>query len=160
MMVRPPTRRYRTGIPPSTRGSRPRAHPRRGSLLIELTVATAMLMIGMSLAVKVLGYAALQRRAAEQRQRAVQEVANVMERITADPFDEVTTARAKAISISPSTASSLPGAELAVEVTPSQPDPGRLARRIAVRLRWRNRAGEWEAPVRLTTWIERGRPAP
>jgi Tfp pilus assembly protein PilV len=139
---------------------RPRAHRRRGSLLIELTVATAMLIIGMSLAVKVLGYAALQRRSAEQRQRALQEVANVMERITADPFDEVTPERARAMSISPSATSSLPGAELAVEVTPSQPGAGRSARRIAVRLRWRNRAGEWEAPVRLTTWIERGRAAP
>ncbi len=119
-----------------------------------------MLMIGMSLAVKVLGYAALQRRAAEQRQRAVQEAANVMERLTAYPFDEVTPERARAVSISPATLQSLPGAKLAVEVAPTQPGPGPSAKRIAVRLRWRNRAGDWEAPVRLTTWIERRRPAP
>jgi hypothetical protein len=137
----------------------PRAHSRRGSLLVELTVATGMLMIGMTLTVKVLGYAALERRAAEHRQRADLEVANVMERLTAYPFDELTPERARTLSISPATLESLPGAELAVDVNPSQLGAGRSSKRIAIRLRWRNRAGEWEAPVRLTTWIEQRRPA-
>ncbi len=152
-----PAERYRTVSAASAAGSC--AHSRRGYLLVELIVATAMLIIGMSLAVKVLGYVALQRRAAEHRQRAVQEAANVMERLTAYPFDEITPERARAMSISPATLESLPGAELTSDVKDSQPGAGRTARRIAVRLRWRNRAGEWEAPVRLTTWIERRRPA-
>jgi len=131
--------------------------PRRGYLLVELIVSTAMLIVGMSLAVKVLGYVALQRRAAEHRQRAIQEAANVMERLTAYPFDEVTPERARALSISPTALESLTGAELVVEVSASQPGTGGAAKRIAVRLRWHDRSGEWEAPVRLTTWIERGR---
>ena len=53
-------------------------------------MATVLLMIAMTLTVKVLGWVALERRAAERRQRAVMEVANVMERITAYPFEEVT----------------------------------------------------------------------
>jgi hypothetical protein len=88
------------------------------------------------------------------------EVANLMERITADPFDEITAERARRLSISPSAAGSLTGSELAVEVTEEQPGPGRSAKRVAVRLRWKGRSGEWEAPVRLTTWIERRRPSP
>ena len=92
---------------------------------------------------------------ADQRQRAMLEAANVMERITAEPFDEVTAERARRLSITPAAAGSLPGAELAVEVKEERPGPDRSARRIAVRLRWKGRSGEWEAPVRLTTWIER-----
>ncbi len=123
-------------------------------------MATVMLVIGMTLTVKVMGYVGLQRRAAEHRQRAVREVANAMERLTAYPFEEVTAERGRAISISQVALRSLPDAELAVDVNESQPGAGRSAKRIAIRLRWRNRAGEWDAPVRLITWIERRRPAP
>jgi hypothetical protein len=133
---------------------------RRGSLLPELAMAAVMMTIAMSLTVKVLGHAGYQRRSAEQRQRAIVEVANAMERITADPFDEVTPERARRLSISPESAGSLPGAELTVEVNEERPAPGRSAKRIAVRLRWKGRSGEWEAPVRLTTWIERRRTSP
>ena len=123
-------------------------------------MSAVMLAIVMTLTVKVLGFAGQQRRSADHRQRAVLEVANVMERITADPFDEITAERARRFSISPATAGSLSGSELAIDVTEEQPGPGRSAKRIAIRLRWKGRSGEWEAPVRLTTWIERRRPAP
>ena len=132
---------------------------RRGSLLVEMTIAAAMLSVAMAMTVQVLGYAGQQRRSADQRQRALLEVANLMERITAGPFDEVTAERARRLAVTPAAASSLPGAELAVEVAEAPAGPGRSARRVAVRLRWKGRSGEWEAPVRLTTWIERGRPS-
>jgi hypothetical protein len=132
---------------------------RRGSLLAEMTISAAMLAVVMVLTVKVLGFAGQQRRSAEQRQRAMVEVANLMERITAEPFDEVTPERARRLSIAPETAGSLPGAEVTVEVKGERPSPNRSAKRIAVRLRWKGRSGEWEAPARLTTWIERGRPS-
>ena len=137
-----------------------RVHLRRGSLLVEVGMATVMLLIGMTLTVKVMGYVGHQRRAAEHRQRAVQEVANAMERLTAYPYEEVTAERARTLSISQTAVQSLPDAELAVDVNESQPGAGRSAKRIAIRLRWRNRSGEWEAPVRLTTWIERRRTDP
>ena len=122
-------------------------------------MAGVMLAIAMTLTVQVLGHAGQQRRAAEHRQRAILEVANIMERITALPFDLVTAERARRLSISPTAAGTLPGAELSVEVAEEQPAPGRSSKRIAVRLRWRGRSGEWEAPVRLTTWVERRRPS-
>ncbi len=83
------------------------------------------------------------------------EVANVMERITAYPFDEVTPELARRMTLSRAARQSLPDSELAVDVAESEPGPGRSAKRIAIRLRWRGRDGEWEAPVRLTSWIER-----
>jgi hypothetical protein len=133
--------------------------PRRGSILVEMTISAGMLAVVMALTVQVLGYAGQQRRSADQRQRAMIEAANLMERITAGPYDEVTPDRARGLTIAPATAASLPGAEWTVDVKDDPPGPGRSAKRIAVRLRWKGRSGEWEAPVRLTTWIERGRPS-
>jgi len=128
---------------------------RRGSLLAEVAMATVLLMIAMTLTVKVLGSVALERRASERRQRAVLEVANLMERITAYPFEEVTGDLAGRMALSPAARQSLPDSELAVGVVGSEPGAGRSAKLIAIKLRWRARDGEWEAPVRLTSWIER-----
>ena len=50
-------------------------------------MAAVLLMIAMTLTVKVMGYVGIERRATERRQRALLEVANLMERITAHPFD-------------------------------------------------------------------------
>jgi hypothetical protein len=126
---------------------------RRGSLLAEVAMATVMVMIAMTLTIKVLGYVGSQRRAAEHRQRAVQEAGNVLERITAYPYDEITAERARQMVLAPSAQPSLPGAELSVAVAEEQPGAGRSAKRIAVRLRWHGRSGEWE------TWVERRRPS-
>jgi Tfp pilus assembly protein PilV len=130
---------------------------RRGSLLVEVAMAAVLLMIAMTLTVKVIGLVALERRGSERRQRALLEVANVMERITAHPFDEVTPELAGRLTLSPSARQSLPDSELKIDVAASEPGPGRSARRIAIKLRWRGPDGEWVAPVRLTSWIERRR---
>jgi hypothetical protein len=163
MMARPPGR---AKLPPGSsdhhlnRADKEATRPkRRGSLLAEVTMATVILIVAMSLTVKVLGWVALERRAAEHRQRAVLDVANVMERISAYPFEEVTPDLTRRITLSTTAGRSLPDSDLSVEVTDSDPGAGRSAKRIAIRLRWKGRFGEWEAPVRLTSWIERRRPA-
>jgi uncharacterized membrane protein len=163
MMARPPGRAERPPNPSDHRlirfDKKAIGRRRRGSLLAEVAMATVILMIAMSLTVRVLGWVALERRAAEQRQRAVLEVANVMERITAYPFDEVTPDLTRRITLSTTAAQSLPDSDLAVELTSSEPAADRSAKRIAIRLRWKGRSGEWLAPVHLTSWIERRRPA-
>ena len=123
-------------------------------------MAAALLMVAMTLTVKVLGFVASERRASDRRQRALVEVANLMERISAYPFDEVTPGLATRLTLSPTGRQALPDSELAIEVAGSEPGAGRLARRIAIRLRWRGPDGEWAAPVRLTSWIERRRQGP
>lgn len=132
--------------------------PHRGSLLVELVIAAGMLAVILSLTVRVLGQVGQQRRAAERRQRALVEASNAMERITARPYDEVTAQGAAAVKLSPDTAAALPGAELNVDVR-DESISGVSSRRVAVRLRWKNPAGEWEAPVRLVTWIEPSPPS-
>ena len=118
---------------------------------------TVMLMIAMTLTVKVLGWVALERRAAEHRQRAVLEVANVMERITAYPFEEVTPDLARRITLSATARQSLPDSELAVESTDSEPGGGPIGQADRDPAPLAGRSGEWDAPVRLTSWIERRR---
>jgi hypothetical protein len=120
-------------------------------------MAAVLLMIAMTLTVKVLGLVASERRGTERRQRALVEAANLMERITAYPFDEVTPELGKRLTLSPTARQSLPDSELTVDVVGSEPAAGRSAKRIAIRLQWRGSDGEWVAPVRLTSWIERRR---
>lgn len=137
---------------------RTRARTRRGVGLVEIAIAVVLLAVAMSLTVRLLGWIALERRAAERRQWAAQEVANLMEELTALPWDRVAADRPMVDRLRRESAAKLPGGELTVDVT-EEPSP--RAKRIALRLRWRNRAGEWDAPVRLTSWVHRnGRISP
>ncbi len=126
---------------------------RRGFTMLEITVSAVMLATAMSVTVQLLGALAAGRRATERRLCAVQEVANLMERVAARPWGEVTPESLRAVSLSPRALQALPGAELAATVDDASASRGE--KRISLRLRWRNRAGTWTAPVRLTAWIYR-----
>ncbi len=136
---------------------RPR-RSRRGSLLAEVAMSGAMLMIAMGLTVKVLGWVGAQRRAWDRRQVAVQEAANLMERLTGKPFDSVTPESTHSLPLSPRARQSLPKVELKIDVRENDRAGGSGSKRVAIQLRWQGRSGEWDAPVRLTSWIYRGRP--
>jgi hypothetical protein len=138
-------------------GRQRRSRLRRGSLLAEVAISTIMLVIIMGMTVKILGWVALERKAAERRELALQEAANLMERLAAHPFDQVTPELASRCALSPRASLRLPDAELKVDVSEGHPDAGRSVKRIAIQLRWRSRGDELAAPVRLTSWIERPR---
>ena len=129
-------------------GDRPTSR-RRGFTLVELTLTVVLLTVAMTTVVQVLGWVATERRAIERRQWAIQEVANLMERLTAEPYDAVTADSARTLALSGSTAAKLPEPELTIEVAEARGE----AKRLAIRLTWRNRAGLRETPVRLTAWI-------
>ena len=142
------------------RGSGKESGPwaRRGSLLAEVAMSAAMLMIAMALTVKVLGWVGVERRVWDRRQWAAQEAANLMEQITSRPFGDVTAEIGQELSLSPEARRLLPDAELKVEVGENDQAGGAGSKRVALQLRWHNRSGEWDAPVRLVSWIYRGRP--
>ena len=123
---------------------------RRGMTLLELVVAGALLGTILVVCLQLLAATAEQRRAAEQRQLAVLDVENAMERLAARPWDELTPQAVAAGQLSFSVRSRLPGAELKVEVTAPSAEP--LAKRIAVSLRWQDRSGQFTQPVRIVTW--------
>ena len=90
---------------------------RRGMTLLELAVAGALLGTLMVVCLQLLAATAEQRRAADQRQLAILEVENAMERLAARPWAELTPEAVAAPQLSPSIRNRLPGAELKVEVT-------------------------------------------
>lgn len=126
-----------------------RPEDRRGFTLIELVATMAMLLVAMTLTVQLIGWVAAGRRSDQRRTRAIQEVANVMERLTARDPSGLTPERVAALQLSPQARRALPGGELRVGVDAEQDG----LRRVHVELRWRNRAGERDAQVRLTAWI-------
>ena len=132
---------------------------RRGALLADVGIAAIVLLVAMSLMLKVLVIVAHERRLADHRQRAALEVANLMERITAYPFDRVTPELARGMTVSETARQSLRDCELAIEVKRGEGPVAhdRDASRISITLRWREPSGEWQRPVRLTSWMERRR---
>jgi Tfp pilus assembly protein PilV len=133
-----------------------RSGRRGGFTMIEVAASAFLLAAAMTLTVQVLGWVAAERRAADRRQCALQEVGNLMEHLAARPWDGLSPESVEDVAIGDEARRRLPGAELSVTVDESR---GPDAKRIALRLRWRNRAGTWEAPVRLAAWVYRRRAA-
>jgi hypothetical protein len=121
---------------------------RRGYGLLEMAIAALMLAVAMALVVQAASWLAAERRGAERRQRAVQEAANLMERLTSLPWDELTPGRAAAQTLSPATREILRDGSLTVDVSDEPGDPP--ARRVAIRIGWGS-----AAPVRLVAWVHR-----
>ena len=105
---------------------------RRGSLLVELALSAAMLMIAMGLTVKVLGWVGAQRRNWDRRQVAVQEAANLMERLTARPFASLTPESTRDLPLSARARQSLPKVELKVDVRENDKAGGADSKRVAI----------------------------
>ena len=127
--------------------------------MTELVFSLALLLAAMSVMVKVLAWVGAERQASERRQWAVQELSNAMERVVSEPFDRVTTGRAGTVLADVPRLRFLnqPEWDAKVEDEKGTSPP---SRRVSLRLRWKTRSGEWDAPVRLTSWVYQGRTAP
>jgi Tfp pilus assembly protein PilE len=128
---------------------------RRGMTLVELAVAGALLGTLLVVCLQLLAATAEQRRSVDQRQLAVLEVENAMERLAARPWTDLTPQAVAPPQLSPSARNRLPGAEWKIEVTAPSNEP--LAKRIAVSLRWQDHAGQFVKPVRIVTWRWKGK---
>jgi len=123
---------------------------RRGFTILELFVATSILVVLMGVCLKWFTAAATQRRAAEYRQAAMGEAANVMERLAAQPWDEMTGEKAAKWTLSSDARQHLPQSALAVQITQPPAEPG--AKQVVVTVRWRARPETPESQVRLVAW--------
>jgi len=123
---------------------------RRGFTIVEMTVAAAMLGMLLAVCLQMVAAMVAQRRAADQRQCATIELANVMERLAARPWAELTPQAVAGEQTPASIRSLLPGAELKVEISTPTDEPG--AKRIAASLRWQDRSGGFLPAVTITTW--------
>jgi hypothetical protein len=126
---------------------------RRGFGTVEIAVSSILLVAAMVLVAQLAIGVAGERLATGRRQRAVQEAANVMERLTSRPWDELTPALAGSIALTPDTLAFLRGGSVAVAIAPELRDPS--AKKIVVEVRWRDRSGGQAAPARLVAWVYR-----
>ena len=132
----------------SRRGGR----PRRGALLLELVISGALLGVVVSAAIPTLAWITRERQFSRQRQVAQLEVGNLMERLAALEWDELTLERGAQTEPSPSLREQIPDAKLTVAVTD---DSVAQARRVLIELRWEVVPGRPAPPVRLVTWVYR-----
>ena len=126
---------------------------RAGFGLIEMAITGILIATAMTVTVQVVGWIGLERKAVERRERALLEAENLLERIVTWPWDELSTESMKRYSVHPATARLLRNPTLKVEVTPFVDGPAR--KKIVVELRWLDRSGRAEAPVRLAAWFYR-----
>jgi hypothetical protein len=135
------------------RSSRNGPGRRRGFGLIEMAISGLLIAAAMAVTVQVVGRVATDRRSVARRERAVVEASNLMERIAARPFDQITAESLAALGLPEAARASLPGSTLDVKVADSPDAPAR--KRITVEIRWRDRSGQAESPVRLVAWSYR-----
>jgi Tfp pilus assembly protein PilE len=123
---------------------------RRGATMLEMIVAGALLGALLVICLQLCVATGTQRRAAVRRQCASLELANVMERVTARPWGQLTNTALAGEHLSPSASAQLPGAELKIEVfaAPGAPE----AKRLAATVRWQDGDGRPWQPLTLTTW--------
>jgi hypothetical protein len=123
---------------------------RRGIVMLEVIVGCGLLAVLLAICAQLLSVTALERRNSERRAIALEEAANIIERISAVPFADMTRERLAKVELSPEVQRILPGgaAELVVEEEAGEVP----SKRVSVKITWKGAAGRTEAPVRLTYW--------
>jgi hypothetical protein len=131
---------------PRTENARP---PRAGFTLVELTCASLILVGVMVMTVSFLGWIASEDRWVERRRAAETEASNVMERLTIEPWESLSSAKANVKGLSSEARRALPDGTVSIRIQ----DSGPSLKRIHVEVRWRDASGRAPAPVRLTSWV-------
>ena len=125
---------------------------RRGSMFLEACMSLAVLAAAFVAVAQLTALVAQQRQALEQRRWATREAANLMERIMARPWDELTPEQLAPLAESLAAERSLRGGQVAIEVLDHEQP---AAREVRVRIAWRNPAQQVERPVELIAWKHR-----
>ncbi|MFH1264389.1 MAG: hypothetical protein ABIK89_01590 [Planctomycetota bacterium] len=123
---------------------------RRGSSLLEVTAAGILLAMMLTVSLQFFRATAAQRRGLQARRTAVEEVANVMERLSARPWEELTAENAGQVEPSPEVRQALSGSELKIDVLQTEGEPE--GKRITVALRWPAGPEQPDRSVRLVAW--------
>jgi type II secretory pathway pseudopilin PulG len=122
-------------------------------LIGELLVSAALLGIVVLVTVPTMSWIMQEQRAAGRRQAALTEAENILDRLTAQKWEQITPALLAEAQLSETVRGQLPDAELSLDVQMPDDQPG--AKRIALSLQWSNGAKPPSRPVRLTAWVYR-----
>ncbi len=124
---------------------------RAGFTVIECCVAAAMLLATLTVVVSLLTTVARQRQTARWQAQALLEADNFLERLTAEPYADLTAQRVEAMDFDSQIAARLPRGAVEVRVDEEAGPPER--KRIAVEITWRQPRSEEPRRQRLTTWV-------
>ena len=124
-----------------------------GFSLVEVIAASAVLAACFLLATQMMNAVARQRRSTAQREVALAEAGNQMERLTLRPWDELTAEALAEVKLSELATEQLPGGELKLAVSTTAGEPA--GKRLQLEIRYRMENGQFIAPVRLVSWIYR-----
>ena len=122
-----------------------------GFTIVELIATMTLLGIAMLTMAPLLGWSANERANAIKQQMALQEACNILERFSVESWENINLDSAAALTVSEECQRALKQPQLTVTVTNEDEDIP--AKRIALQLFWKNRAGDMQAPIRLTTWV-------
>lgn len=126
---------------------------RSGITLLEVLITAVLLGSVMIVTVPTIRWIGLEQRLAQRRQAAVQEVHNVVERITARTYDEITPELAGEWELGADISRELPSSDLDVSLELSEETAD--AKRVTVKLRWKAGAHRPDYFVSATTWVYR-----
>ena len=124
---------------------------RSGSLLVELLVAGALLGVVTAAVIPTLAWIVRQRKFNHERQAAILEVGNVMERLMTLDWNELTSERAAQVKLSEPVENQLADPRLTVTVD-TEDD---AAKHVLIELSWQIGPGRAAPPVRLAAWVYR-----
>ncbi len=124
---------------------------RSGSLIIEVLVAGSLLAVVTATVVPALTWIVRQRKFNQERQAAMLEVGNLMERVTLLDWNELTPQRAAEFHLSESLQNQLAEPRLTIRVDTEEDD----AKHVLIELEWEFGPGRAAPPVRLAAWINK-----
>ena len=130
---------------------RPPHTSRSGSLVIELLVAGSLLAIVTASVIPTLGWLVRQRKFNQERQAATLEIGNLMERLTALDWNDLTPQRVEQLQLSEDVQKLLAEPRLTIAVN----NEGDASKHILVQISWEIGPGRAAPPVRLAAWVYR-----
>lgn len=122
----------------------------RGISIVELLTASVVAGALVVLVTQMLLAAALQHQAAQRRLLAMNELANVAERVAAMKYDDINDEQLSAIELTAPLTAALPEAKLTFDLHPEADPPA--GKRIAMAIVWGEADGGAGQSLRLTTW--------
>lgn len=122
---------------------------RSGTSVLELVVGAVILSVFLSTLGPMLRWIHVSKRTSEQHLAAMQELSTQMEFISAQPVAELNDEYLQSLTVSETTLTSIPDAELTASVTRDD----QKMQRVSLVLSWKNDVGRPVEPKRLTAWF-------
>jgi prepilin-type N-terminal cleavage/methylation domain-containing protein len=135
-----------------------RQNGHRGFTIVEMLATCLLLGILFSMTIPMLLLVARERHSTEQRQFALQHVANLLEQATTQKWADLKPGELPLPEPDADLQLLLPGLERSLVVKASDDDTD--SRQLSASIRWQNKAGDFVSPIRLSTWVQATKEVP